>query len=139
MSIPSLWGEEKEAQTHETGSSTTFFPTQNVNRTGDHLTSHRCIPVMCDAEHQLLGFAILVGTGLFTLTTGFLAKDEGIGTVGSVLLMAATLSACVCSRRPVHATATATATATALPPESIPHAAASNRDTISVSTMYDNF
>jgi len=94
---------------------------------------------MCDAEHQLLGFAILVGTGLFTLTTGFLAKDEGIGTVGSVLLIAATLSACVCGRRPVHATATATATATALPPESIPHAAASNRDTISVSTMYDNF
>jgi hypothetical protein len=90
---------------------------------------------MCDAEHRLLGFAILVGAGLFTLTTGFLAKDEGIGTVGSVLLMAATLSACVCGRRPVHATATATASS----PESIPQAAASNRDTISVSTMYDNF
>jgi len=98
---------------------------------------------MCDAEHRLLGFAILVGTGLFTLTTGFLAKDEGIGIVGSVLLMAATLNACLCDRRPVYTTASATAYATAYAtasaPESIAHVAASNRDTISVSTMYDNF
>ena len=86
---------------------------------------------MCDAEHRLLAFTLLVGTGLFTLTTGCLARDEGLGVVGSVCLMAATVGACLCGRRPVSVAAT--------PTEPIVHVAAPNRDKITVSTMYDNF
>ena len=99
------------------------------------LTERRRIQGMCDAEHRLLAFTLLVGTGLFTLTTGCLARDEGLGVVGSVCLMAATVGACLCGRRSVYATASATASAT----EPIVHVAAPNRDKITVSTMYDNF
>lgn len=90
---------------------------------------------MCDAEHRLMAFTLLVGTGLFTLTTGCLARDEGLGVVGSVCLMAATVGACLCGRQPVYATASTTDT----PTEPIVHVAAPNRDKITVSTMYDIF